>query len=74
MVSKQAQALISIYDTASNASGWDYSLDVCVNYVQAHGANLLFHENDKHSNWRGALHSASSVSYTHLTLPTTPYV
>ena len=59
MVSKQAQALISIYDAASNANGWSYSLDVCVDYVQAHGANLLFHENDKHSNWRGALHSAS---------------
>ncbi len=55
---KQATALISIYDAANNSDGWNTALDACVDYVQAHSANIMFHENDKNSRWKYALGSA----------------
>ncbi len=57
MAGNQAAALISIYDAASNSEGWDNSLDVCVNYVRAHSANIMFQENDVNSRWRYSLGS-----------------
>ncbi len=54
---KHAAALISIYDAANDSDAWNLSLDACVDYVQAHSANIMFHENDRHSRWRYALGS-----------------
>ncbi|MEM7259889.1 MAG: hypothetical protein AAF404_21155, partial [Pseudomonadota bacterium] len=56
-VGKQAVALMSIYDAASNSEAWNESLDACVDYVQAHGANIMFHENDAESRWHYTLGS-----------------
>ena len=57
MTGKQATALISIYDAANNSDGWNTALDACVDYVQAHSANIMFHENDRNSRWKYALGS-----------------
>lgn len=57
MTSKQASALISIYNAASDSEGWNHSLDACVDYVGAHSANILFRDNSKDSQWRYTLGS-----------------
>jgi len=57
MLEKQAQAVISIYDAALDSEGWNRSLDMCVDSVQAHGANIMFQDNDKYSRWRYSLAS-----------------
>lgn len=50
-------AIISIYDAANDSEGWNASLDTCVQYVGAHSANIMFHENDSNSGWRYSLGS-----------------
>lgn len=57
MAGKQANALISIYNAANDSDGWNYSLDACVDYVGAHSANILFHDNSETSRWRYSLGS-----------------
>ena len=57
MSGKQAAAVISIYDAANDSEGWGESLDICVDYVKAHSANIMFHENDVNSRWRYSLGS-----------------
>lgn len=57
MLGKQAQAVVSIYDAAVDSEGWNRSLDTCVDFVQAHGANIMFQDNDKNSRWRHSLAS-----------------
>jgi DNA-binding CsgD family transcriptional regulator/PAS domain-containing protein len=57
MAGKQAEALISIYNAANDSDGWNNSLDLCVDYVDAYSANILFHDNSEDSRWRYSLGS-----------------
>ncbi len=64
MAGNQAAALISIYNSANDSEAWNTALDTCVDYVQAHSANILFQENDKNSRWRYSLGSQQWRSLT----------
>ena len=59
-------------DRAQGARKWDVDGNMYIDYIGGHGSLLLGHRHPEVM--EAASSAAGTVSYTHLTLPTTPYV